>query len=134
MYATSGTALLHQYQNDSVMTASPMELIIMLYDGMIKQIKLAEIFLEDKDYEKVNRALTKAEDIVNELLASLDLSYPISQELMRLYDFMLQELVEINLHKDASRIEPLLEIIFGLREAWGAVRNQEAHVYATVEE
>ena len=68
MYATSDAALLNKYQNDSVMTASPMDLVVMLYDALIKQIKLSDIFLENREYEKVNQHLSRAEDIVSELL------------------------------------------------------------------
>ena len=133
MYATSDAALLNKYQNDSVMTASPMDLVVMLYDALIKQIKLSDIFLENREYEKVNRHLSRAEDIVYELLCSLDLSYPISEELMKLYDFMLQELIQINLQKDRSRIPPLLEIVESLREAWVSVRNGSARAFAVEE-
>ena len=117
MYATNNAALLHKYQNDSVMTASPIELVIMLYEGLIKQVKLADIFMERKDYEKANQCLVKAQDIVSELLRSLDFHYSISNELMQLYDFMLQELIQINLHKDRNRIPALLEMIMNLKEA-----------------
>lgn len=133
MYATSDAALLNKYQNDSVMTASPMDLVVMLYDALIKQIKLSDIFLENREYEKVNQHLSRAEDIVSELLCSLDLSYPISEELMKLYDFMLQELIQINLQKDRSRISPLLEIVESLREAWVSVRNGSARAFAVEE-
>lgn len=133
MYATSDAALLNKYQNDSVMTASPMDLVVMLYDALIKQIKLSDIFLENREYEKVNQRLSRAEDIVSELLCSLDLSYPISEELMKLYDFMLQELIQINLQKDRSRIPPLLEIVESLREAWVSVRNGSARAFAVEE-
>lgn len=133
MYATSDAALLNKYQNDSVMTASPMDLVVMLYDALIKQIKLSDIFLENREYEKVNQRLSRAEDIVSELLCSLDLSYPISEELMKLYDFMLQELIQINLQKDRSRISPLLEIVESLREAWVSVRNGSARAFAVEE-
>ena len=133
MYATSDAALLNKYQNDSVMTASPMDLVVMLYDALIKQIKLSDIFLENREYEKVNQHLSRAEDIVSELLCSLELSYPISEELMKLYDFMLQELIQINLQKDRSRIPPLLEIVESLREAWVSVRNGSARAFAVEE-
>ena len=133
MYATSDAALLNKYQNDSVMTASPMDLVVMLYDALIKQIKLSDIFLENREYEKVNQRLSRAEDIVSELLCSLDLSYPISEELMKLYDFMLQELIQINLQTDRSRIPPLLEIVESLREAWVSVRNGSARAFAVEE-
>lgn len=123
MYASSNAVLLNKYQSDSIMTASPIDLIIMLYEALTKQIKLGDIFMEQEDYEKANQHLSKAQDIVSELLNSLDLRYSLSSDLMRLYDFMLQELMEINLSKDRSRIPALLDIVAGLRSAWVEVRG-----------
>ena len=134
MCATNSAALLNKYQSESVMTASPMDLVIMLYDALSKQVKLADIFMEKKDYEKANQSLNKAQDIVSELLHSLDLRYPISDELMRLYDFMLQQLTSINVHKDREPIPDLLAIIGELREAWGSVRNAADNRAFAIEE
>lgn len=134
MYASSNAALLNKYQSESIMTASPIDLIIMLYEALTKQIKLADLFMEQGDYEKANQRLTKAQDIVSELLNSLDLRYSLSSELMRLYDFMLQELVEVNLHKDRTRLPALLEIVANLRSAWVEVRSAgEGRAYAIEE-
>ncbi|MEA5058856.1 MAG: flagellar export chaperone FliS [Candidatus Pelethousia sp.] len=134
MYASSNAALLNKYQSDSVMTASPIDLVIMLYEALIKQVKLADIFMEQGDYEKANQHLTKAQDIVSELLHSLDLRYSIASDLMRLYDFLLQELVQINLHKERDRIPGILEVVGGLRYAWVAIRNAgDGRAYAIEE-
>ena len=134
MYASSNAVLLNKYQSDSVMTASPVDLIIMLYEALIKQVKLGDIFMEQGDFEQVNQHLSKAQDIISELLNSLDLRYPLSTDLMRLYDFMLQELTEINLHKDRERVPALLEIISSLRSAWVDIRSAgEVRAYAIEE-
>lgn len=124
MYASSNAALLNKYQSESIMTASPIDLIIMLYEGLIKQVKLADMFLEQRDYERVNQHLSKAQDIVSELINSLDLRYSLSTDLMRLYDFLLQELLEINLHKERERIPAILDIVGNLRSAWVEIRNK----------
>ena len=134
MYASSNAVLLNKYQSDSVMTASPVDLIIMLYEALIKQVKLGDIFMEQGDFEQVNQHLSKAQDIISELLNSLDLRYPLSTDLMRLYDFMLQELTQINLHKDRERVPALLEIISSLRSAWVDIRSAgEVRAYAIEE-
>ena len=52
MYASSNAVLLNKYQSDSVMTASPVDLIIMLYEALIKQVKLGDIFMEQGDFER----------------------------------------------------------------------------------
>lgn len=134
MYASSNAVLLNKYQSDSVMTASPVDLIIMLYEALIKQVKLGDIFMEQGDFERANQHLAKAQDIISELLNSLDLRYPLSTDLMRLYDFMLQELTQINLHKDRERVPALLEIISSLRSAWVDIRSAgEVRAYAIEE-
>ncbi|MDL2218292.1 flagellar export chaperone FliS [Christensenellaceae bacterium OttesenSCG-928-M15] len=134
MYANPNAALLSQYKNDSIMTAGPIELIVMLYDGVIKNLKLVDIFMEDKAYEKVNVHLQKAQNIILELIRILDLKYDIAEELMRLYDYMLHELVMINIKKDSSKIPELIEIISNLKEAWQTVQNKNMHMYTTGEE
>lgn len=123
MYATNNAAMLQKYQSESILTASPMELVVMLYEGLVKQIKLADIFIEQNSFERANQSLNKAQDIVAELLRSLDFHYSIANELMKLYDYMLQELMYINLHKDRERIPDLLEIVVTLKDAWSTART-----------
>lgn len=136
MYANTNAALLTQYKNDSVMTAGPMELIIMLYDALAKNIKLANIFLEEENNnpEKVNAHLSKAQDIVLELIRILDLKYEVAGNLMQLYEFMLNELAIVNAQKDASRIPAILDIVAELRSAWQTVQANSSHLFTTVEE
>lgn len=134
MYASSNAVLLNKYQSDSVMTASPVDLIIMLYEALIKQVKLGDIFIEQGDFERANQHLSKAQDIISELLNSLDFRYPLSTDLMRLYDFMLQELTQINLHKNRERVPAILEIIGSLKSAWVDIRSAgEVRAYAVEE-
>lgn len=107
-----------QYRQQGVMTASPMELIVMLYDGCIKQLKLAVVGIESKDYSLANQALQKAQDIVGELASSLDMGVEMAESLLELYDFFLAEIVKANVQKDASRILPVAELLKELRDAW----------------
>lgn len=123
MYATNNAALLNKYQNDSVMTAGPIDLIIMLYDGLSKQIKLGNLFVEQHEYEKANAHLGKAQDIVSELVRALDMRFDISLQLMKLYDYMLNELMMINTTKDVKNVPALLEIVASLRETWVEVKQ-----------
>ncbi len=122
MYANPN-ANLRKYQSDSIMTASPMELIIMLYDALIKEMKLAEIFIEQRDFWKTHKHLIKAQDIVTELTRGLDMRYEISDQLMQLYDFMTSELIAANLTKDAQSLPALIDIASELREAWLTVKS-----------
>ncbi len=130
-YSTANA--LQRYQNDSVMMARPIELVIMLYDGLIKKMKLAKLYIGDGELENAHKNLCSAQDIVCELLHSLDLHYEISGSLMKLYDYALHELSEANMEKSVERLDGLLPIIEELRDAWQAIRTESGHVY-TIEE
>jgi flagellar biosynthetic protein FliS len=116
MYATVN--LKDRYKQDYISTASPADLIIMLYDGCIKKIKLAQIYLESGSIEETNRALIGAQDIVRELMSSLDMSFEISKDLFKLYDFMLNELVQMNITKDFGSAPAVLDMLTTLKNAW----------------
>ncbi len=113
-----------RYKTQDVSTASPVALIVMLYNGCIKQLKLSRIAIENKDYEGANNSLKKAQDIVSELMMSLDLRYEISNNLMSLYRFIYGELVSINISKKTEKIEPVIKILSDLRDAWGKVEKE----------
>lgn len=107
-----------QYQQNSIMLASPQKLVLMLYDGAVRFIKTAREAMEKKDYEGSNYNLIRAQDIISELNCSLDMNYDISRNLRSLYNFINEKLIEANIKKDAAvldEVEPLLE---DLRETW----------------
>lgn len=113
-----------KYKTQEVATANPVGLIVMLYNGCIKRLKLARMAIEKKDYEDANTNFKRAEDIIEELMAALDLKYEISQNLLSLYAFMYEEIVRINVSKSAEKIEPLLKIIGSLRDTWVKVEKE----------
>ena len=106
------------YRRQNILTASPAELIIMLYDGLLKDVRLAIRAIGKNNAEATHRHLMKAQAIVAELINCLDLSFSIAADLMNLYDFLLHTLAEANAAKDAAMLEPLLEIIETLRDTW----------------
>ncbi len=113
------------YKEQGVLMASPIELIIMLYDGLRKNLLLARKDIDSKnDPAAAHGHLMKAQLIVEELVNSLDMNYEISQELLDIYEFLLYEIGQINISKDSARIEPLLPIIAEFRDAWGQVEKQ----------
>jgi flagellar protein FliS len=116
-YANAGEL----YRQQSAMTASPGELTLMLYDGCIKDLKLAKLSIDAKDYGKANDVLLKAQAIVNELMRSLDIHYEISKQLMALYDYILNVIVWANVKKDMVRIDEALDLVTDLRDTWQQV-------------
>lgn len=110
------------YHQDKIMTASPIELVILLYDEAIKQLKMAGFAMEEKDIEKTNNSLIKAQDIISELVRSLDLKTNIARDLLEIYDFVLNTIMEINMKKDKEKLEPIIDILSELRSAWVEVK------------
>jgi len=109
---------INRYQDNAVQTASPAQLLIMLYDGAIRFCKGSIEAIEQKKYEKANQNLCKAQAIVNELVATLDRSYPISEQLVQLYDYVLHLLIQANVKKQTEPIQEVLGYLVELKETW----------------
>lgn len=117
------------YKQAGVKTAGQGKLIIMLYDECLKQVKLAYQLLEAKkqtQYDKVNTALIKAQDIVTELMVSLDMEKggPVAQNLFSLYTYFNKKLLEANLNKDDKPLAEIQPHMQELREAWVSISKQ----------
>lgn len=123
-----------RYRQQGVLMANPVELVVMLYDGCIKQLKLARIAINEKKFDNSNNCLQKAQMIIVELLNSLDFHYPIAKELMNIYDFVLTQIIEINISKSESAILSLIEILSSLREAWEQVQKTNKIAVSMMEE
>ncbi|MFA5523950.1 MAG: flagellar export chaperone FliS [Tissierellales bacterium] len=107
-----------QYQQNSVMTASPEELTLMLYNGAIKFINLGKHHIENKQVEKANEAIKRAQDIIYELNNTLDMTYEVSNNLRSIYTFVLEKLVDANIRKDANFLDEALPLIEEIRDTW----------------
>lgn len=106
------------YFEQRVMTAKPEELTLMLYDGLVKFIKMSKIYIDQKNIEKINETALRAQAIVVELQSTLNMDYEISEQLDALYDFVYGKLVEGNLEKTDKPFSEALEIAQELRETW----------------
>jgi len=107
-----------QYQYNSIMSASPERLLLMLLEGAIKFVKLARKAIEEKDIEETNLYLTKAQDIIAELNQSLDMSFDISENLAGIYDFLYRQLVDANIKKDAEALDVVESMLAELKSTW----------------
>lgn len=119
-----------RYQETHVMTASPMQLILMLYDECVQSLDRAEKALDIQGpdrIEMINKHLLHAEDIITELSVSLDMEKggAIANNLHKLYDFMLFHLSQANLKKELKPIIEVRKMMIDLREAWQKVADQE---------
>lgn len=106
------------YRQQEVLLAGRSDLLLMLYDGCIKQIKLASIHIEEKSVEDAHTSLMKAQAIISKLMSDLDMSYEVSSQLMELYRFFQKELAEANIKKDVARMKPILDMLIDLRNTW----------------
>ncbi len=106
------------YRQNSIFTASPEELTLMLYNGLIKFIMLAQKSIEEKDIQRAHESIIRAEDILMEFKATLDMQYELSNGLALLYDYMLDRLFDANMRKDAEILEEVLHFAKDLRDTW----------------
>ena len=106
------------YRRQDVMTANSVDLIVMLYDALKKNLILGGRKIEKNDASAAHKHLMKAQEIVSALVNSLDMNYEISEDLLSIYDFILRNIGYANIHKDAETLEPLVEIVGTLRSAW----------------
>lgn len=109
----------HQYKQNEVATAAPGKLLLMLYNAALKNLKLSRLAVEEKNFEQVNSYLGKSQDIVLELMASLDLAQgDLALQLNALYGYMHQRLVVANIQKDIGIITEVAGMITELRDVW----------------
>ena len=109
------------YKNNTIHTASPAELTLMLYDGAIKFCNIALGALENNDIQKANNNIIKAENIIVEFRSTLDFKYPVAQDFDRVYDWIYRRLVEANIKKDSAVLEDALRLIREMRDTWKEV-------------
>lgn len=110
-----------QYNNSKVLTASPAELTLMLYDGAIRFCNIAETAIETKDVQKAHNNIMKVQRIVDYLRQTLDMSYPVSEDFERIYLYLSGRLIEANLHKDLDILKEINEHLHAVRDNWKEV-------------
>jgi flagellar protein FliS len=120
-----------QYKENAILTASPEELVLMLYNGIIRFIEEAKGTIEKKDYMAANNSIQRAQDIITELMLTLDMNYDISKNLYSLYDYMLRRLIDANVKKDVTILEEVKGFAIELRDTWSVALNKvREKVYA----
>lgn len=107
-----------QYQQNSIMTAAPEELTLMLYNGAVKFIKQGKASIEEKDLQKAHNSIVRAQDIISELNITLNMDYEISHNLRSLYTFILERLMQANIKKDVTILDEVLPLVEELRDTW----------------
>ncbi len=110
-----------QYNNSKVMTASPAQLTLMLYEGAIKFCNIAIVAVENKDIVKAHNNIRKVENIIAEFRATLNFKYPVAKEFEKVYVYLEERLLEANMRKDKEILEEVLGHLRTMRDTWKEV-------------
>ena len=115
-----------QYKNSKILTASPAELTLMLYEGAIKFCNIAIDGCKEKDIQKAHINITKAERIIDHLRITLDMKYPVAKDFERIYSYLSRRLTEANLAKDPEILEEVNTHLRSVRDTWKEVMRINA--------
>lgn len=113
-----------QYNNSKVLTASPAELTLMLYEGAIKFCNIAIMGIEQKDVQKAHNNIIKVQRILEEFRSTLDRKYPVAEDFDRVYVYLLQRCLEANMKKDKAILEEVLIHLRSMRDTWKEVMRK----------
>ncbi len=118
-----------KYNKSKVLTASPAELTLMLYDGAIKFCNIAIMGIESKDIEKAHNNIMKVQKIIEEFRSTLDRKYPVAEDFDRVYVYLLRRLLEANMKKDKAILEEVNMHLRSMRDTWKEVMrlNKGSH-------
>lgn len=107
-----------QYKNNKIMSASGPELTLMLYDGTIKFLNVADFAIEKGDIQKAHENIVKTERIIDYLRNTLDMRYPVAQDFENMYSYIGRRLVEANISKDRDIVAEINEHMHAIRDNW----------------
>lgn len=112
-----------QYKQQSINSMTAGELLLLLYDELVKRSTLASIALDKKDWPTFEAALDRCTDIVNYLDETLDRQYPISHDLSRMYDYFTYELGRVKLGRNRKELDRLRPMLAEMRDTFRAAEK-----------
>ena len=115
-----------QYKEHSISTMTQGELLLLLYDELVKHLTRAELALDKADYGQLEDSVDRSQRIIRYLIDILDMQYPISQDLNRLYDYFDYELVRVKTGRNKTELERVKRMISELRESFRAAEKNNA--------
>jgi flagellar protein FliS len=107
-----------EYKKQAVMTMTPGEMIIKLYDECLKMLNAGIIYIQEKNIEACNNSLKKAHQILNYMRSILNRDYELSNELAALYDYYVRRIITANIKKDIEPLEEIIPMIIDLRNSF----------------
>ena len=114
-------AAFNAYKQNSVTTASPGELTLMLYNGCLKFLTQAKYAIDKKNIQEKNKNIQKAQAIISELMITLNMDLNVSKQMYSLYDYMNRRLIEANIKNDTAIIEEVIGLTTEFRDTWKQV-------------
>jgi flagellar protein FliS len=110
------------YQEQAVLTATPGQLVVLLYDGIVRFLRQADVALGERATIHAHDRMRKAEEIIDELRATLDLSQgQVAENLEGIYVFWKRMLWEVRLERDREKLARLIAMVDNLRGAWAQI-------------
>ena len=113
-----------QYNRNKILTATPAELTLLLYEGAIKFCNIAQVAIEKNDTEKAHTNIVKAEMIIEELQSTLNRKYPVAEDFDNVYKYIYSLLVDANMKKDLELLEKATDELRGMRDTWKEVMKR----------
>ncbi len=109
-----------QYKKNQIETASPEEILIMLYEGAIRFLLIAQKAHQEGDVEKCHKNIISAQHIIREFMVSLDMEIggDMAVNLYRLYEYLHYQLVQANIKKEMALIDEVLDHLRSLKKTW----------------
>lgn len=114
----------NQYQTSKILTASPAELTLMLYEGAIKFCNIAILSIEKKEIEKAHVNIVKVQKIVDELRNTLNMKYEVARDFDNIYAYLQKRLVQANIKKDPEILEEINTHLRSVRDTWKEVMRK----------
>ncbi len=114
-----------QYTRNKILTASPAELTLLLYDGAIKFCNIAILGIEQKNIQKAHDNIMKVERIIEEFQITLNFDYAIANEYNTIYNYLIRRLREANVKKDKEILEEVNQHLRTLRDAWKEIMKKQ---------
>ena len=119
--AINNSAAFNAYKQNSVTTASPGELTLMLYNGALKFLGKSKVAIQEGSIEELNTNLKKTQAIISELMSTLKLEEPVAEQMFVLYEYMNRRLIEANITSDVTIINEVEELMMEFRDTWKEV-------------
>lgn len=116
----------NEYLRNKIMTATPGELTLMLYEGAVKFGNISIKAIEDGDMEQAHTNIVKVQNIIDEFRRTLDFKYPVAQDFENVYKYLSQRLIEANVHKDKEIMEEVVKHLRSMRDNWKEVMKKAA--------